>query len=127
FGPVTAAAPVATGAPAIAGQPLDGATATADHGTWSGSPTAYAYQWRRCAGGGVCTDVAGATGATYTVGASDIGSTLQVAVAATGAGGSTTAVSAPFGPVTAAPPASTGAPVISGTAVDGGTLTASAG
>ena len=42
-----------------------------------GTPTiAYAYQWRRCdTTGASCADIAGATGATYTLTAADVGAT----------------------------------------------------
>ena len=85
--------PVSTESPTIAGTPAVGQALTATTGTWSGNPTSFAYQWQRCdqAGAG-CAAAAGANAQTYTVTASDIGSTLRVAVTATNTNGSTLAV-----------------------------------
>ena len=44
----TAAVPANTTAPSISGIPEVGRTLTADHGTWTNSPTGYAYQWQSC-------------------------------------------------------------------------------
>jgi hypothetical protein len=126
------AAPVNTSLPAISGTAQQGQTLTASPGSWSGTaPIAYAYQWRDCDGsGGNCVDIAGATSQTYVLAAGDVGSTVRVAVTASNAGGSATAVSAPTGVVQAAPPpapVNTSAPTVSGTPVQGQTLTASQG
>jgi hypothetical protein len=115
--------------PAIGGNTVDGATLSASTGTWNGStPLNYTYQWQRCNSGGTgCADIAGATTATYGVGGGDIGSTLRVNVTATNGSGSATAASAATAVVTASPPVNTALPAISGSAVDGQTLTASNG
>ncbi|MDQ3877515.1 MAG: LamG domain-containing protein, partial [Actinomycetota bacterium] len=42
------AAPSNTTAPTISGTPQVGSVLTASTGTWSGTPTSYSYQWRRC-------------------------------------------------------------------------------
>ena len=95
-----AAVPVNTALPAISGTTQVGQTLTATTGTWTGSPTAFAFQWQRCdAAGAICATIAGATGATYLVGSADAGATLRVAVTATNAMGSATAVSAQTAPV----------------------------
>jgi hypothetical protein len=88
--------PIDRVAPSVAGTPRNGETLTADPGTWSGTPSVtYAYQWLRCAAGGTgCVEIAGATGATYTLGAADVGQTIRVRVTATNAAGSTPADSA---------------------------------
>ena len=116
-------------APAVSGTPADGATLTADPGTWNGSqPIAFAYQWRRCdADGANCTTIAGATNPTYTAGADDVHRTLRVTVTATNAGGSGSASSAVTGAVAANPPVDQVAPTVDGTARDRATLTAAPG
>ena len=88
--------PAITVAPVIAGTPQVGATLTADAGTWSGAPTAFAYAWRRCdASGATCADIAGATASTYVVSSGDARSTLRVLVVATNAAGPGGVISAP--------------------------------
>src|SRR4051794_41854075 len=54
------AAPVNQTEPKIAGTAQVGQTLTASPGTWSGSPTSFAYQWRRCnAQGNGCANIGG--------------------------------------------------------------------
>jgi hypothetical protein len=121
------AAPANMSPPAITGTAQAGQTLTATTGTWSGSPTSYAYQWQRCS---TCTAIAGATASSYTVQTADVGSTLTVSVTATNSGGSATATSTPTAAVTSAPvapPSNTAPPTISGTARAGQTLTATTG
>jgi hypothetical protein len=87
--------PVATAAPVVAGMPQVGGTLTADTGTWSGAPTVFAYQWRRCdASGGACADIVGAATASYLVSSADSRSTLRVLVVATNTAGPGGAISA---------------------------------
>jgi thermitase len=102
-GPVVTA-PVNTAAPAISGTAQDGQTVTASTGSWSGSPTGFTYQWRRCDSSGAnCASIAGATSAGYVVQTGDVGSTLSVSVTASNSAGSASAVSAPTAVVAAAP------------------------
>jgi hypothetical protein len=82
-----ALAPVTTGsAPTIA--PATGVTVgeplTASNGTWNGTfPLFFAYQWRRCdSGGNACSNIAGATGKSYTVVQADLNATIRVIVSA---------------------------------------------
>ena len=90
-----AGAPSSTGAPTVSGSSSVGQTLTATTGAWSGAPTAFAYQWRRCAANGTgCVDVSGAAAATYAVTAADTGSTLRVVVTASNASGPALAISA---------------------------------
>jgi N,N-dimethylformamidase beta subunit-like, C-terminal len=123
--------PVNTSPPTLSGPATEWQTLTAQAGSWSNNPTAFAYQWRDCDGGGNnCTDIAGATDSIYQLGPSDVNATVRVAVTASNAGGSTTAVSAQSGVVqAAAPPApvNTSPPSIGGTAQQGQTLSAQPG
>lgn len=82
------AVPFAMALPLITGTLQPGQVLSASQGSWSGAPTAYAYQWAR---GG--TAIAGATGSTYTVRPADLGASLTVTVTATNAAGATTATS----------------------------------
>jgi len=85
--PENTALPVASPA-----TPLQAVPETTTTGTWTGSPTSYAYQWERCnAAGGECVDIAGATKATYTPVGKDVEKTLVVKVTATNSGGSNSA------------------------------------
>lgn len=124
-----AAAPVPenTGAPpVISGTAKNGQSLTADHGIWSNAPTGYSYQWQRQAGGGF-SDIGGALASTYTPVTGDVGLTLRVLVAAANAHGSSppspSAATAPVGDV----PAGTVAPVVTGSAQNGATLTSGTG
>jgi hypothetical protein len=111
-------------APSIGGTPARGTTLTAVPGTWTNSPTQFAYQWRRCDVGGGCQDVPGATSPSYTLTRDDEGEAMLIVVTAANAVGSGTASSARTSAVAAAPPVSTAKPVIQGTVAQGATLTA---
>ncbi|HWH11710.1 MAG TPA: hypothetical protein VG165_11330 [Solirubrobacteraceae bacterium] len=132
-GPVTPPTPVPTllTPPAVSGSPIQGHTLSTTPGTWTGSPTSYAYQWYDCSTTATssCTSpVAGATAATYTLPGGYTGY-VSVAVTATNAGGpSSPALASPaVGPVAELPPVNTTAPAISGPPHQGQTLTASTG
>jgi hypothetical protein len=124
------AAPSNTSLPSISGSARDGSLLRASHGSWTGSPTSYAYQWQRCdAQAGNCASIAGATGDHYTVATADVGHRLRVQVTATNSTGSGVAASRPTGVVqpTGAAPKNTSPPTISGTTQQGSTLTVSPG
>ena len=73
-----------TAQPTISGTPAPGQTLQVSAGSWSQTPTAYAYQWQRCnANGRLCEAIAGATAASYTATAADAGHTLLVSVTGT--------------------------------------------
>ena len=112
-----ATAPANTALPQIVGTPQIGAAVSATPGSWSGSPTSYAYQWKRCdAAGAGCSALAGATSSTYVPVAADGGVTLRVAVAASNAAGSAAAESLQSSPLGAAtqPPLNTALPGVVG-------------
>jgi len=88
--------PTVTVAPLVSGVVQVGQSLTVDTGGWAGSPTMFAYQWRRCnAAGGACLDIAGATTSAYTIATTESRSTLRVLVIATNPSGSGGAISAP--------------------------------
>ena len=92
--------PVDTSPPTISGTAIEGATLRAGNGAWTNAPTAYAYQWQRCAA--TCTAVPGATTSAYALGPADFGDAIRVSVTARNAGGAgQPATSAPTAPVTA--------------------------
>src|SRR5581483_11518224 len=124
------AAPSNTSLPSISGSARDGSVLTASHGSWTGNPTSYAYQWLRCdAQGGNCASIAGATSQRYTVQTADVGARLRVQVTAANSSGSGVAESRPTGVVqaTGTAPKTTSPPTISGTPQEGSTLTVSPG
>jgi hypothetical protein len=122
------AVPANTSAPTISGTPQDGQTLSATTGSWSGSPTSYTYQWKRCdSSGGSCAVVNGATATSYKLSSTDVGSTMAVAVTASNTGGSATAESTPSAVVAALPPQSMSLPTVSGTDAAGQTLQSSTG
>jgi fibronectin type 3 domain-containing protein len=86
-----------TSPPTISGTAQAGQTLTANPGTWSGTqPINYTYQWKGCDSTGAnCNPIAGATAATYTATASDVGNTLEVAVTGSNTDGTSAATSLP--------------------------------
>ena len=128
----TTVAPVNTAPPTITGTPQVGQTLTAGNGTWSNTPTSFAYQWLRCnAGGNSCVSVANGTQKTYTLVGADATHTMRVRVTATNTDGSASAQSdqtAVVAPATSsAAPKNTSAPTIAGTPKVGEELTADEG
>ena len=82
-------APTNTSPPTIAGTAQQGQTLTASPGSWTGSPTVYSYEWKRCgAAGGSCKTIEGALAPTYLLTEADVGRTLRVAVVASNSAGS---------------------------------------
>jgi hypothetical protein len=67
-------------------------------GTWSGTtPIGFTAQWQRCAPG--CSNIARATGSTYTLAPADAGALVRVVVTATNNVGSAQASSTQLGPI----------------------------
>ena len=91
-------APSNTSRPTITGEPRVGEQLTANDGTWTNSPTSFAYQWQRCdIDAVVCGNVPGATGKSYGVRTADVGFRVRVQVTARNANGTGTATSSPTG------------------------------
>ena len=77
------AVPANTAAPVASGSLTVGSTLSCTQGTWTNSPTSYAYQWQR---GG--TNIAGATSASYVTVSADGGTSVGCLVTANNAAGS---------------------------------------
>lgn len=119
---VANSAPANTVLPAITGTARVGQVLTSTTGTWTGTPApTYARQWKRNG-----ANIAGATGATYTLVTADAGTVITVTVTATNSVGNAAATSAGTAAVTQTP-ANTVAPAVTGTATVGQTLTTTNG
>ena len=125
----SAAVPQNTAAPTISGTAKEGSALTASTGTWTNSPTSFAYQWQRCATDGTsCGDINGATDKTYTPTSGDVSHTVQVVVTATNADGKASASSDASAIVDSKNgPNNTVKPTVTGTAVVGEQLRVSNG
>jgi hypothetical protein len=114
--------------PTITGTAQQDQSLSAGNGTWTNSPTGYAYQWEDCdASGAHCGSISGAMASSYVPGPTDVGDTLRVIVTASNTAGSASATSAPSAVVSIAPPVPTAAPAVSGAAVQSQPLLASNG
>jgi hypothetical protein len=117
-----AIAPSNLTAPVISGTTTLGSTLTTTDGTWSGTPTpTFTYQWYRGA-----SPISGATSTTYVTTLADSTANITCQVTATNSAGSATATSNTI-TLPSYAPVNTVAPVISGTAVVGQTLTTTNG
>jgi hypothetical protein len=117
--------PANTVAPSISGTPTEGQILTASTGTWTGSPSAYAYQWKR---NGVA--IAGSINSTRLLTAADVGASITVTVTASNGGGSAQATSGGVGPVASASPGvpvNTSPPTSAGITTVGQVLTVTPG
>ena len=124
---VTGGAPVNTAVPAMTGSAQRASVLTATRGVWNGIANTYAFQWQRSANGSTWTNISGETAASHVIGVADEGDSLRVAVTATNADGTATAVSGATAAIPSAPPSNTTAPTVSGTAQRSFTLTATQG
>ena len=120
--------PQNTALPTITGTTKVGSVLTSTNGTWTGSPApTFTRQWERCdLAGANCSDIASATGTTYTLVQADHATTIRVKVTGTNTAGSATAESNQTTEIQYTP-INTGVPTITGTVTKGQTLTAGNG
>ena len=87
-GEVIVSRPHVSKAPRVSGHAQVARRLSAGHGSWTGPPTSYRYQWLRCDGhGGSCRSIRHATHATYRVTRQDARHRLRVRVTALNAAG----------------------------------------
>ena len=86
--------PINTALPAITGTVRSGESLTCSTGTWTNSPSSYAYQWTRDG-----SNIGGATSSTYELTNDDVGALIACVVVATNAAGSGSATALDVGPV----------------------------
>jgi hypothetical protein len=106
-GVVTALPPAATGRPALSTNGVQQSVpVTATNGAWQATgPSTYTTVWQRCnSAGAACSAIGGATAASYTPTAADVGHTLVVVVTATNVDGSVASTSTPTDVVLPAAP-----------------------
>jgi RHS repeat-associated protein len=124
---VLGAAPAALTPPSVSGTSEPGQILTGSTGSWSGLlPVSYSYQWQRCTSG-TCTNISGATNASYTVVSGDVGSNVKLAVTATNAEGTGVGTSATVLVTAVGAAVNTSPPTVTGTPSQAQTLTAAAG
>lgn len=87
--PPGTAPPVSNDPVTVSGDGVIGEELSCDPGTWSGSPTSFAYRWLRNG-----ANINLATNSTYTVVAADLGKAVQCQVVATNSGGANMAINA---------------------------------
>lgn len=77
--------PVNTVPPVISGTPTVGQTLSCNTGTWTNTPTSYAYQWQRETGvsTGIYANITGVTVNQYALGQPDVGLRIRCEVTAT--------------------------------------------
>jgi hypothetical protein len=125
--------PQSTTRPTITGTPVVGKVLTGHNGTWTGTaPIAFKYQWARCSSTGMgCVNISeAAQSQTYVLTTDDLGHRLKIQVTATNSAGTNNRDSLPTAVIRSAPanaPVNTARPAVSGSAVEGNTLTASNG
>ncbi len=127
---IPSSTPAISVAPTVSGTDAVGKSLTTTTGTWTNSPTSYAYKWQRCDSSGAnCADIANATSSTYQLSGTDAGHEIRSEVLASNGSGPSVggyAASAPTAVVVDVP-AVVSKPAISGKAKVGHTLTVSSG
>ena len=85
----TAVSPADVSPPSISGTAEQGQTLSLTRGDWTGSPSTYSERWLLCnASGSGCSPITGASGSTYALPASAVGSTIRVQETASNGSGS---------------------------------------
>jgi hypothetical protein len=121
-GPITNVNDAPTGAPVVTGTATQGQTLSADTSAIADADGlgAFSYQWLRDGNA-----ITGATAGSYTLTQADVGASLSVRVSYTDGGGTVEQLTSPgVGPITNLNDAPIGAPVVTGTATQGQTLSA---
>lgn len=90
---VTSNPPTNSVLPTVTGSAVKGDVLTAHAGTWGPTGLTLSYAWLACSGGS-CTAISGATAATFTLTANQVGDTIEVQVTGTNADGSLVKTSA---------------------------------
>jgi hypothetical protein len=128
-GTAAAAAPENLARPSVSGAAREGTTLSTSNGIWANHPTSYGYAWQRCPSDGFsCTNITGATKATYTLTAADVGHTVRVLVVAANGDGRDVAPSEPTDVVASKnAPKLTARPEITGDETVGSELSVSTG
>jgi hypothetical protein len=131
LGPIAAATAtiVSNTQAAPSGVAMQGQALTLTGGTWSAAASSFTYAWLRCnANGRICATIAGATAASYTPTADDVGHRLVASVTAKNATTTASALSIETAPIAALPVlANTVAPTVAGAEKVGQKLTAASG
>ena len=125
-------APTNTVPPSVSGSAVAGETLSASTGTWTESPTSYAYQWQDCNSSGEgCSSVSGATASSYKLGRERCrwhGARGRDCDATQAARRRRARLRRPSSSRRSPPaPVNTALPAISGSAVEGQTLSAGSG
>ena len=129
----SSAPPKQTSNPTLKGpwqQPFVGDSLTVSNGGWSGNPTKYSYQWKRCDAVGDrqnCAPITGATSSSYKIQKADANHKLDAIVTASNADGSASSDASSGVVADNTAPTNKTHPAISGSASVGSTLAASDG
>ena len=116
-----------TSPPTVSGSAAVGHTLSSSEGSWNGAPTSFSFQWQRCSSSGTgCADIAGATSSSYTLTPADGGQSVRSTVSATNVNGASPYAASATDLVVPVP-AATAAPVVSGIAAVGKSLSTTSG
>lgn len=128
YTPAGGSPPVNTVAPAVTGTATVGQTLSCTTGTWTDGTPVFTYQWQRdVAGNGSFSNIAAATANTYVLVDADDGNKVRCVVTDTDENGATSANSNATALIVEPIPTNSVAPVASGTAQVGATVSATTG